>query len=220
MSKGMSILLVVLGVILFLMSLLLLIVSPWALIGIAFSVLIIIYAARNMKKLKDEAAKPKPSFKASFSSPSPSAPTVRSSDLSADLSNISTRRLDAVGMRFRMDSVRDILDRNPEYRYAEDITKKYYLYLPFTGQCELVPEDDNPYDHNAVKIVVNGTHVAYVAARQCLRARDALAVGCTFNLCLYGGTNKTYDEAESKWIVHRDDISGYVTIQKPSASEA
>lgn len=216
MSKGMSILITVLGVILFLMSLLLLIVSPYALIGIAFAVLIIVYAARNMKKLKDEASAQKPSFKASFS---PAAP-VHKPDAAADLDKISTRPFDAVGMRFRMDSVRQILERNPEYRHPDDTTRKYYLYSPLIRSCVLEPEDNNQYDHNAVMILVDGVHVGYIAAGQALRARDALSVGCTFEINLYGGTYKEYDEESSDWIVHRGDLSGKVSVHKPISKES
>lgn len=218
MSKGMSIFLVVLSVILFLMSLLLLVVSPYALIGIAFAVLMIVYAARNMKKLKDEADKPKPSFKASFT---PSAPaTDRKPAAAADLDKISTRPFDAVGMRFRMDSVRQVLERNPEYRHPDDTTRKYYLYSPLIRACTLEPEDNNQYDHNAVMILVDGVHVGYIAAGQALRARDALSVGCTFELNLYGGTYKEYDEETSDWIVHRGDLSGKVSVHKPISKES
>lgn len=216
MGKGMSILITVLGVILFLMSLLLLIVSPYALIGIAFAVLIIVYAARNMKKLKDEASAQKPSFKASFA---PAAPVHRP-DAAADLDKISTRPFDAVGMRFRMDSVRQILERNPEYRHPDDTTRKYYLYSPLIRSCVLEPEDNNQYDHNAVMILVDGVHVGYIAAGQALRARDALSVGCTFEINLYGGTYKEYDEESSDWIVHRGDLSGKVSVHKPISKES
>lgn len=216
MSKGMSILLTVLGVILFLMSLLLLIVSPYALIGIAFAVLIIVYAARNMKKLKEEAASPAPSFRASFAP----AASARKPAAAADLDKISTRPFDAVGMRFRMDSVRQILERNPEYRHPDDTTRKYYLYSPLIRSCVLEPEDNNQYDHNAVMILVDGVHVGYIAAGQALRARDALSVGCTFEINLYGGTYKEYDEESSDWIVHRGDLSGKVSVHKPISKES
>lgn len=216
MSKGMSILLTVLGVILFLMSLLLLIVSPYALIGIAFAVLIVVYAARNMKKLKEEAAAPAPSFRASFAP----AASARKPAAAADLDKISTRPFDAVGMRFRMDSVRQILERNPEYRHPDDTTRKYYLYSPLIRSCVLEPEDNNQYDHNAVMILVDGVHVGYIAAGQALRARDALSVGCTFEINLYGGTYKEYDEESSDWIVHRGDLSGKVSVHKPISKES
>ena len=43
----------------------------------------------------------------------------------------------------------------------------------------LVKEDENPRDANAVKIMVDGRHVAYVAREDCRMARRAIDSGTT-----------------------------------------
>lgn len=218
MNKAMSILGMILSVILFLFSLLLLLATPFGLVGMAVAVLFFYLAFRSWKQIKNASAPT-----AAASRPvSSSAPVSRAASVpaAADLDKISTRPFDAVGMRFRMDSVRQILERNPEYRHPDDTTRKYYLYSPLIRSCVLEPEDNNQYDHNAVMILVDGVHVGYIAAGQALRARDALSVGCTFEINLYGGTYKEYDEESSDWIVHRGDLSGKVSVHKPISKES
>ena len=41
----------------------------------------------------------------------------------------------------------------------------------------LAKEDENPKDPNAVKIMVDGRHVAYVAREDCRQARQAIDSG-------------------------------------------
>ena len=41
----------------------------------------------------------------------------------------------------------------------------------------LVKEDDNPHDENAVRVMVGGRHVAYVAREDCRTARRAIDSG-------------------------------------------
>ena len=213
MNKAMSIVGMILSVILFLFSLLLLLATPFGLVGMAVAGLFFYLAFRSWKQIKNASAPT-----AAASRPvSSSAPVSRAASVpaAADLDKISTRPFEAVGMRFRMDSVRQVLERNPEYRNPDDTTRMYYMYAPFIRPCTLEPEDDNQYDHNAVMILVDGIHVGYIAAGSALRARDALSVGCTFDLNLFGGTYKSYDEEKAEWVTHRGDLMGKVTVHKP-----
>lgn len=64
-----------------------------------------------------------------------------------------------------------------------------------SGTITLETEDDNQYDKNAVKVLVDGTHVGYVARENCLTVRKHLNEIKTISLsskyaasatCLYG----------------------------------
>lgn len=46
-----------------------------------------------------------------------------------------------------------------------------------TDKVSLVLENDNPYDKNAIKVVVGGKHVAYVCRDDTLRVREAMSAG-------------------------------------------
>ena len=60
-----------------------------------------------------------------------------------------------------------------EYGYEATI----YKWIPKTTDIKLVPEPNNQYDPNAIKIVVGNVTLGYVPAEQCLTILQALEEG-------------------------------------------
>lgn len=86
--------------------------------------------------------------------------------------NVKTYR--AVGMNYRLENLLSLGMENEDYPKS----KKYFVENGLTEQriyeydfyplkTELVPEPDNPHDPNAIKVVVDGVHVAYIKAGSC-----------------------------------------------------
>lgn len=80
----------------------------------------------------------------------------------------------AVGMNYRLENLLSLGMENEDYPKS----KKYFVENGLTEQriyeydfyplkTELVPEPDNPHDPNAIKVVVDGVHVAYIKAGSC-----------------------------------------------------
>lgn len=76
-----------------------------------------------------------------------------------------------VGLKYRKDNVTSLLTEN--FFYSE--TKKdlfdvglteerIYKYDYFSDMAELVPEPGNPHDKNAIKVLISGIHIGYIAS--------------------------------------------------------
>lgn len=78
------------------------------------------------------------------------------------------------GTSYRLDSLMELAEENEEYSYGkerlieEELTyRRVWKYEFYTGAAELVPEPDNPYDPNAIKVTLSGRHVGYIKAGSC-----------------------------------------------------
>lgn len=151
----MKVLLIVLGSLLAVLSLLLTIVNPLALIGVAFGVVLIIYG----KKYK----KPKVETKAPIQSTIVQAKPEHATD------GFTRETIKVAGISQYTDNVLSLGTENPEYFYSkreiidnsledEDIPEYTFRKLPATFEFE----PDNEYDSNAIAVYVTGLKIGYV----------------------------------------------------------
>lgn len=88
-------------------------------------------------------------------------------------------------------SKRDLID---EERIEEKIWKYIFPY----DTAELVPEPENPYDPNAIKVVVAGQHIGYIKSGSCahllkiIKQNAILKIDCKIT----GGPYKVIHEEE------------------------
>lgn len=61
------------------------------------------------------------------------------------------------GMSYRKDDIKSIMKTNSP-KYSD------YVYRRKEDFVQLVPEPQNPHDHNAIKVMMNGVHIGYVPA--------------------------------------------------------
>ena len=106
----------------------------------------------------------------------------------------------ATGMEYRLENLLSIGIKNSEYRKSkksliEDglIEEKVWEYEFYPNKVELTPEPDNPYDPNAIKVIVDGKHVAYIKKGSCAHLLKVIREGRIENIkCVIGGGNYKY----------------------------
>lgn len=149
------------------------------------------------------------------STPKPEAPTPTES--------IKIKTYKVTGMSHYIDNIMNLSSENIYY----DLSKKQlieegydnervYQYDFYPKKTELVPEPDNPYDSNAVKVVVDGEHVGYIKSGSCshilklLKEDRIKKIDCT----IAGGKYKYvgYDEDEDTYYMDKDEAPFFVHL--------
>ena len=167
----MIMLMLIIGIVLIVMSALLLLAVPVAgILGIAFGVILILYS-RSLKKKK-----------AAEEAERQAAAAARAEESKRLAAEKEIGNCFIAGLYHHKAAVKDLLG-------DED-----YFY----GDCDLVPEPDNPVDPNAIRIEVDGELIGYVPAKMCEKIHKLLprAASC------YAEIDKSED----------GDLTGKVTI--------
>lgn len=78
------------------------------------------------------------------------------------------------GMSYYMDGLMSLAVENDEYDYSKkEIVDNFmydesiYRYSFYFDTIELIPEPENPYDKNAIKVVIDGEQVGHIKAGSC-----------------------------------------------------
>ena len=120
------------------------------------------------------------------------------------------------------DIIEGLMDENPEY----DLTKKeieedgledtyLYKYSVAFADVDLVPEPDNQYDPNAIKVVADGVLVGYVpakktkAVRKIMNEKEIVKAQCQ----IYGGDYKVLNYDSSSIKKGSTDLKAVVSIK-------
>ena len=176
-----GILLIVFGAALTLMSLLLLLVERWALVGIAFGILAIIYGRKEWKSSREiRTARAASKLQAVI----PEAPAPEPEPIPAEMdaaskqhdpepkperaaSKTETHRL--AGTSFHETEIQDLMEENFDYNLtAADLIdmgmedERVYKYEETYCTAALEPEPDNQYDPNAIRVLAEGVHIGYI----------------------------------------------------------
>lgn len=128
------------------------------------------------------------------------------------------------GMSYRIENVMKLASKNDDY----DLTKKEmiesgldgtrtYEYDFFGFKTELVPEPDNPYDPNAVKVVVDNNHVGYIKSGSCKHILNLLKENRIGKIdCEIGGGKYkylSYDEENDSYFIERGETHIFVHLK-------
>lgn len=139
---------------------------------------------------------------------------------------------------------KDFLKKLGHYNCDYDLTKKeikekyfdgdtIYQYTFYDSELELVPEPDNPYDSNAIKVMISGVHIGYIKKGSCSRVKNLLSSPdlLKVDVSLYGGKYKYVSihedddgdektDVESRESSYRADIDFYIKTSdvSPGAS--
>lgn len=174
-----------------------------------------VFLTRKIKEImQTPATTPKAAQPASDQQPSqPSAPD-----------NVKTYH--AVGMNYRLDELLSLGIENEDYHKS----KKYFVENGLTDQriyeydfyplkIELVPEPDNPHDPRAIKVVVDGVHVAYIKAGSCahllkvIQENRITKIDCEIRGGKYKYVACEYDEdGNEEYTVDKDERPYTVTL--------
>ena len=77
------------------------------------------------------------------------------------------------GVKYYINNVMTFAKPNPDYSLNKnemikrELDKRIYQYVFYSGKTELIPEPANPYNPNAVKVVIDGKHVGYIKDGSC-----------------------------------------------------
>ena len=204
----MGILLIIVGIAMTAMSLLLLLVYPWALIGIAIGVLEIVY---GRKKWKDSRAA-RAASKQQAAIPEAPAPDPEPKP-ERTFSKMETHRI--AGTSFHESEIPELMIENGDYDMtaAELIDagfedERVYKYSETYCTASLEPEPDNQYDPNAVKVYADGVHIGYIKKESAAHVRKLLEENRirSMSLTISGGPYKTaYLNEEDRPRIEKDN---------------
>lgn len=127
---------------------------------------------------------------------------------------------------YEKDLVEKLGEQDPDYNCsAAELKETYYdgdkIYeYDFSGlKAELVPEPENEYDKNAVKVIVNGVQVGYIKKGSCTRVKNLMASPdfAGVEVSISGGRYKYLcgyedDNGNEKLRVEKDKQPFYVDI--------
>ena len=215
-----GILLIVLGAVLTLMSLLLLLVERWALVGIALGILAIVYGRKKWKSSREikaarAASKQQAVIPDAPETPAEAAPAPEPEPIPAEMdaaskqhdpepkpertfSKVETHRI--AGTSFHEKEIPELMIENGDYDMtaAELIDagfedERVYKYSETYCTASLEPEPDNQYDPNAVKVYADGVHIGYIKKESAAHVRKLLEEDRirSMSLTISGGPYKT-----------------------------
>ena len=211
------------GVIFVLLGLFLLLISFVGEFSVGIFVAAVLFLLASAAFLK----KPKPakiSVAAECSEPVPGRAdeAVRRDSLppAPDLSSLSgeagmrSYSFKVAGISYRQKYLDDVLLENDDYDMNKSelidlgmIEEPIYKYVDVIGDVALVPEADNEYDPNAIKVCINDVHVGYVPSEKTKRVKKILdAEGLSLSCDVVGGPYKIiredYDEDKDREVYH------------------
>lgn len=77
------------------------------------------------------------------------------------------------GVKYYIDNIISFAKTNPDYALNKnefikrEISKPIYQYTFCSGKTELIHEPTNPYNTNAIKVIIAGKHVGYIKDGSC-----------------------------------------------------
>lgn len=117
----------------------------------------------------------------------------------------SSYKFRVAGVYYREKDIYEIMDENDDYHLgkkaiieADMVGDTIYKYEIASLDAELIPEPDNEYDPNAIKVVVMGVMIGYVPKEKTKKVKTLLESGTVvFIACdIYGGPYKVLEDEE------------------------
>lgn len=137
-----------------------------------------------------------------------------------------TERLHVAGVSYHLDTIMELAVDNEEYEESkkelcddhdgEDFFKVYqYFFDPVKVAIE--PEQDNPADPNALKVIVDGKHVGYIKKGSIPHVKKMLSGDKIISMkaIIGGGKYREFwlNEETDKWETSRGETPYSVTIE-------
>ena len=125
-----------------------------------------------------------------------------------------TETIKVKGVSQYQDAIKGLMTPNDEYhRSDKDLRDEYtderIYQMEFIGMCQLVPEPDNPYDKNAIRVEAEHVLIGYVPADKTAHVREILDSGkcANISLSIYGGKYKYIpSDEEDEITIDEDDL--------------
>lgn len=152
----------------------------------------------------------------------------KSSNLNLTTTSYKTEKLHVTGTSHYQKAIESLGSENYDFELSkkelidqgfED--EKIYLYEFSPTKVELIEEPDNPYDPNAIKVLIDNVLVGYIKKGRCSHVKKLLHSGKIrkIDADIYGGKYKMlyseYDDEKDKdvYYIEKDKSDYYVTIE-------
>ena len=95
--------------------------------------------------------------------------------------------------------------------------ERIYQYCFYPSKVELLPEPENPYDPNAIKVIVDNEHVGYIKKGSCKHLLKVISEDRIGGIdCDIGGGNYKYvyesEEEYGKYELDKNSSNYFVTL--------
>lgn len=123
-----------------------------------------------------------------------------------------------VGEYYRHNDICSVVSGNPLYNLPDaDFVKKVepdkriyrYKYRKTNGQ--LVPEPTNQHDKNAIKVIVENTHIGYIPSEQCIDLKKRINQIKEVEIHIGGGDYKYHSHNEVYKLQDSFNVKVYIT---------
>lgn len=206
------------AILLIFLGLILLLVSKVALVGIAIGVLCLV-KARSYKAAVHGERFPDPNIP--VDSPVASDGTVYSSTPS----NVRSENHKIAGVQYYVNDSFALLSENYMFNlskselideYDGSDQNRFYEYEYYTHDVQLLPDPDNQYDPNAIKVLAGGLQIGHIKKGSTGRIKNLLNSGTikNYELELAGGKYKqvVYDYENDCYSIERGESPYFATL--------
>ena len=94
--------------------------------------------------------------------------------------------------------------------------ERIYQYEFYPSKTELIPEPDNPYDPNAIKVLIDNVHIGYIKSGSCSHIHKLIKNNGIekIDCIIKGGKYKYlgYDEDEDKYFLEKSEVNYFVDL--------
>lgn len=127
------------------------------------------------------------------------------------------------GVSHYQQAIMSLAVENVEYDYTKKELEensfedeKVWKYEFYPSKVELVEEPDNPHDHKAIKVVIDGEHVGYIKSGSCAHVKNLLNSGRIKDITadIMGGPYKFlyYDDYEEEYELEREETGIHIDL--------
>lgn len=115
--------------------------------------------------------------------------------------------IEVVGTLYHTSDIKRIMEKNPKYQKPR--AKRTYEYLPYSGDVDLRREPNNPYDKQAVVVVVKGETIGYIPREYAAEIGKAISKIKSSHVEIWGGNyiEKRIDINDN--VVYTSEESGF-----------
>lgn len=143
------------------------------------------------------------------------------------VSNNITEKHHVTGISHYMDNLMQLADENDIYNYSKRELidnaweeQRIYQYDFYIDKAELIEEPANPYDPNAIKVVLDGMHVGYIKKGSCAHIKKLIASDRIISISAKVGGGKykylsceyDYEKDKDVYELERDERNYFIDI--------
>lgn len=126
----------------------------------------------------------------STAGPAPVVPAVKTPGQAQNV-----KKYKVAGVTHYIDNILELATEDPDYDLSKReliaegrVQEMVWKYFFAPQKVQLVPENNNPHDPKAIKVVVDGQHVGYIKSGSCAHLRKVMDQGGIADIdCMIGG---------------------------------